>query len=378
MERKNTKQLHNKLLFTYTAVIVCVVLALMTYFYNSMKNRYLENNLEYMQMMHTEAQEYLEACSDQADYVHEGLYQSNMEIRDVIHYLTDSPEEYQEYRLDTYSENNLMDYNGIEDFAANAFEAYPDLKRLAFISYSKADLTSFSGSQNVYLSENVEDIRGRVQSGNLADEGEFSFLKEIRDPVSMQSMGAMILTFDTQQFERIKEYYDISELIVYNDSETLIYASSADWKVHEIESARQRENLEDLLKAYTMDTSLEKYHIVSWLGRSKAASVPQAVIWMIVGVAVLVFLVSELLVRYYLQRVSRRLNGILDGMTKVMGGDLTVRLETEKNGKNGDELDVIADHFNEMCVQLDTHIQKQYLAEIEQKNAEMAALQSYA
>lgn len=373
MERKNSKQLYNKLLLTYTAVIVCVVLALMTYFYNSMKNRYLENNLEYMQMMHAEAQEYLEECSDDADYLHEELYQSSMEMRDLIHYLTDSPENYQKYRLDTYSEYNLMDYNGVEDFSAKAFEAYPVLKRLAFISYSKADLTSFSGSQNVYLTENVDDIKERIQNGNLADLGEFSFLKEIRDPVSMQSMGAMILTFDAERFQKITEYYDISELMIYNDSGTLIFGSSPDREVYEIESARQTESLEGLLKAYTMDTSLEKYHVVSWLSKSKAAGVPVTVILMIIGVALLVFVISELLVHYYLQRVSSRLNGILDGMTQVMSGDLTVRLKAEKNG---DELDVIADHFNEMCVQLDTHIQKRYLAEIEQKNAEMAALQS--
>lgn len=37
---------------------------------------------------------------------------------------------------------------------------------------------------------------------------------------------------------------------------------------------------------------------------------------------------------------------------------------------------MIACHFNEMCEKLDLYIQKSYLAEIEQKNAEMAALQS--
>ena len=94
---------------------------------------------------------------------------------------------------------------------------------------------------------------------------------------------------------------------------------------------------------------------------------------MIAGVAVAVFLISEFLVNYYLKRVSARLNRILDGMTQVMGGDLTVRLAAEKNG---DELDVIACHFNEMCEKLDLHIQKSYLAEIDQKNAEMSALQS--
>ena len=53
-------------------------------------------------------------------------------------------------------------------------------------------------------------------------------------------------------------------------------------------------------------------------------------------------MISEFLVNYYLKRVSARLNRILDGMTQVMGGDLTVRLAAEKNG---DELDVICISF---------------------------------
>ena len=94
---------------------------------------------------------------------------------------------------------------------------------------------------------------------------------------------------------------------------------------------------------------------------------------MIFTVGAAVIAIGEIFVRYYLQRLSRRLNRILDGMEKVMEGNLDVRIPADKNG---DELDVISKCFNEMCVNLNEHIRKRYLAEIEQKNAEMSALQS--
>lgn len=133
------------------------------------------------------------------------------------------------------------------------------------------------------------------------------------------------------------------------------------------------EVLEDRLKAYVEQAQSGPYHVVSYLEKQRAAAVPMPVILMIFSVGIIVMVVGELLVRFYLQRLSGRLNRILDGMTKVMDGDLAVRIPVNKNG---DELDVISRYFNEMCVNLDEHIKKRYLAEIEQKNAEMAALQS--
>lgn len=373
MERKSSKQLYNKLLFIYTAVIFCVVLILMVYFWNSLRNRYLENNLDRMQRMQEEAEEYIKGCADAADYLHEELYKSDMELKDLLHYLTDTPEDYQRYRLDSYSRNYLMDYKGIEDFSATAFDAYPSLKRFALVSYSKGDLTSFDRNRNIYHKEDGEAAFERIKSGNMADPGEFSFLKEIRDSVTMQSMGAMILTFDADGFQRIHDYYEMPELVIYNESKTVIYDSCAACAIDEMELARQEGKLEENLRAHVLCTNLEKTYVIGYLKKSKAANIPLTPVLMIIGVALVIFMLSEFLVRYYLGRLSMRLNRILDGMTKVMSGDLTTRLAAEKNG---DELDVIARHFNEMCEKLDLHIQKSYLAEIEQKNAEMAALQS--
>lgn len=373
MEKKGSKQLYNKLLFNYTAVILCVVLALMLYFWNSMRNRYLESNMGYLQRMYEESVQYIVSCGEYADYLHEELYKSDMELRDLTHYLTDDSETYQRYRLDAYARNYQLDYNGIEDFSAMALDASPALKRLAFVSYSKGDLTSYDKSKRAYHTEDGGLLLKRIRSGDMAVAGEFSFLKEVRDPETMQSMGAMVPTFDAKGLRRIRDSYEGMELLVYNEEGTVVYDSCQDCDIERIRAAEREGSLESLLRAYVLGTTTEKYHVVGYLNKAQAADIPFLIKVMILGVTLAVFAVGEILVRCYLQRVSLRLNHILDGMTKVMGGDLTVRLET---AEKGDELDVIGQHFNEMCEKLDLHIQKSYLAEIEQKNAEMSALQS--
>lgn len=117
MEIKGSKQIYHKLFFIYTSILVCVISALVIYFFNSTRNRFLEQNLNYTEMMDESAGSYLEETSDIAEYIHEDLYKSTMELNDALHYITDEPAVYQKYRLDTYIRSNISEYKGIEKFS---------------------------------------------------------------------------------------------------------------------------------------------------------------------------------------------------------------------------------------------------------------------
>ena len=51
MEIKGSKQLYHKLFFIYTAILVCVISALVIFFINSTRKRFLEQSLRYTEMM---------------------------------------------------------------------------------------------------------------------------------------------------------------------------------------------------------------------------------------------------------------------------------------------------------------------------------------
>lgn len=371
IEIKGPKQLYKKMFFTYTVVIVSVVATLTGYYISSTRSRYVENNKEYLGKMQDEAVEYIEECEDIANYLHGELYKSDMERNDLIHYLQDEAEMYQRYRLDTYLEYRVGTYRGMEAYIEGAFEAFSSVKRVTLLSYSRMDILYFTGSQNVFHRNNGAIVLKRIRDNNLADRGEFSFLKEIRDPETMQSVGAMIVTFDAERIREIQEYYSKADMMVYNGSGTRIFLSEKDRNPQELEKKRESGGLEKELAAFVEDNEVENFRIIGYMDKKEAARIPEVRILMILGVAVFVLAVGEILVGLNLQRLSGRLNHILEGMPQVMEGDLSVRLNTDKNG---DELDVISHHFNEMCEKLDLHIKKSYLAEIEQKNAEMAAV----
>ena len=85
---------------------------------------------------------------------------------------------------------------------------------------------------------------------------------------------------------------------------------------------------------------------------------------MIAGVGLAVLAGGVLCVSIYIRSLTHRVDAILAGMDAVKTGDLTVRLTASQGG---DELDMIASDFNDMCDKLREHIRRQYLAEIEKK-----------
>ena len=373
MEVKSSKQLYNKLFYIYTLILLCVISALVIYFFNSTRNRVLEQSLSYTEMMSESAVMYLEDTSDTAEYIHEDLYKSSMELNDVLHYMTDDPAVYQKYRLDTYIENKLSGYKGIEKFFLDALQAYTSLDHITLYSYERDEITEYTRDGKSYRRAGDDEFKRRLEAVDLVGEDSFAYLKEIRNPATMQVKGCMILEFKSKRFETIRQYYSRAELIVYNDAGSPVYESSGRHKIADIMKADNKGALESMLNAYVEEAWKGQYHVIGYLEKDRAAAVPWSVAVMLLAVGIAVMILGEIFVKYHLQKLAGRLNCLLEGMTKVMDGNLDVRIPTDKNG---DELDVIAGYFNEMCVNLDEHIKKRYLAEIEQKDAEMAALQS--
>ncbi len=373
MNMKGSKQLYNKLLYIDTAILVCAISVLIIYFFTSTKNRFLEQNMDYTEMMSESASSYLEETSEIAEYIHENLYKSNMELNDVLHYITSEPSEYQKYRLDTYSENRYSEYKGIEGFFLNAYHAYNSLDHIIIYSYERDEMTEYTSDGKSYRKKGNTDFKKKLEKDDLIKEDSFSYMKEIRDPITMQVKGCMILGFKNKKFETIQQYYSYAELIVYNDAGTVVFDSANNHDISDIMEVTEKDKLEHLLEAYVTRIQNGQYHVIGYLEKKHAGKVPVPIVIMIFIMGIAVLVLGEIFVRYYLQKLARRLNRILEGMGQVMGGNLEVRIPADQNG---DELDVIAGCFNEMCIKLDEHIKRRYLAEIEQKDAEMAALQS--
>lgn len=370
---KSQNQLFGKLFYRYTAITVAIVLFLVSYFVYMTKMRIRDTNLDYMNRMSEEAVDFIDSCSEAVNNIHSDLYQTPGILLDLLEYFKSGEEEYQEYRLDTFMSSSSLEYEGFDDFAIRMMKTYREIVSIEFISYDKLQMIECFPNDSIDTKGDARQRLKEVEEGRLGENGILSFNKEVRDSVTLAGVGCMIVNFKTDRLKRIHAYDSMAELFVYNVLETPIFLSDTGLDTDAFFKAQQEGRVERLLNAYTVDKDSRGYTVYTYLNKQQAAYLPPTIFLAILAIGIGLIALAEFLIRSYLVRLTVRLNGIIEGMHQVTCGNLKVKLDAEQNG---DELDVIAEHFNEMCTELNRYIQKSYLAEIEQKNAELEALQN--
>lgn len=372
MESRNPRQLHRKLFYTYTIVVVVIAAGLMAYFITAIRSRTIGASMEEAARLQASAVEYIANADEIVTYLYGTLYQSQDVRRDLENAFLYSPELYQKKKLDSYSDSNSLEYESIYTYVEDAFSAYSAIKRVELVSYAKKDITYCYPEGVVYPSRKNEQRFTDILDNRAWEENEFYFRKEIRSIEAQKPIGCIVVIFDTAKLDSISKEAAVSALLVTDEAGNRIWGDDS-YDKDAFRLAEEQGELEKLTKSYVTRQNVKEYQIYVLLDKKQAGHISALALFAVFSIGAGLILVGELLINWYLRRLSHRLNLILEGMEQVMTGNLTARLAVNENG---DELDVISSHFNEMCQQLDQYIQKSYLAEIEQKNAQMQALQS--
>ncbi len=115
--------------------------------------------------------------------------------------------------------------------------------------------------------------------------------------------------------------------------------------------------------------------VMAYIPKDIASGLPGMLWFTLLSIGILLLVVGEVFVHFYLRKLTNRMDIILEAMKQASEGNLEERVPVPY-GKALDELDIIAKNFNQMCEDMNAYIQKSYLSELEQKNAELCALQS--
>ncbi len=365
MEKKRPKQLYFKMFYTYTAIILFIVTALVIYFISDARKRLLESNREGIERIHAQALGYVEEIRRAADYIHKDLYRSPSELSDLLEYFRLEPEAYQEYSLERYSSSSELVYKGIFRFLNETFEANQHLEKIEMISYETSQLTECYPEKNVYPGKDGKPRLHQIQNNDFCEPGKLVYLKEIRNPDTMKPAGCILFTFEAKNaLEEIQGTNPYAEMVVLFEEGNVIFAKP-DVENYEF-YIRQKQY-------FSCTESVGEYQVCTFMDERLAAQLPAARFFLILGIGAVASAIGILYISFYVKRLTGRVDLILEAMNQVTTGDFKVRLNI---WKKEDELDMIADNFNGMCEKLELYIEKSYLEEIERKNAQMQALQS--
>lgn len=369
----DSRQLFRRLQFVYTLVLVCAVGLLAAYSLSASKRQTQETDLEYMKMAGTGARDYILGCLSDTDYIHNILYNSYNDLEELQHYISDEVDAYMEFRLDRYSNSASVSYSGVEDFFSSIFASNSQILNIRLYSFGQEILTDYKADGTSHRERQTRQQADTAAGMAVRTDGSgesVCFRKNLLDPVTLEAIGWMEIGFSGQPLLEIEKFYDKARIAVYNEENEAVFWSHPEMMWNPASSAS---DIEKEAGVYALEEAAGNYRVLTVLKKKEAGRLSLFSFLTILLVSIVLIVAGEAGIYAYVSGIRRRLDQIVDGMEQVKKGDLNTRIGYREKG---DELDIIADSFNRMCRDLDLHIQKSYLAEIEQKNAEMAALQS--
>jgi two-component system sensor histidine kinase YesM len=212
----------------------------------------------------------------------------------------------------------------------------------------------------------------------------YSINYDIGDGVhpNSRNIGKLTIDYDiaatSRSYAKYLDDFHGSVLILTTDGE-VIYDSSAKYYGHKYPYFKK-------LKNTRFGRKLDVRSIISVndyedAGVVVAAMTPNTFVagntvqtrWTIYLLASACIITVLLLTFFTIITFSRRIGLVMEGLKKVRDGDLSARIPI--TGKR-DEISEIAASFNIMCDEINHYIQRVYVSEINQKTAELKALQA--
>ena len=372
------KKVYIKIFATNTIVILLLMVALnlffLSYVFNNAKEKRIYEN-------HNLVNDITAKIDNQffvTNVISDLLYSYKGNISDLLEFIRLDFSEYKENRLNNIFEDKNFDFGGTEDLVKRLFYTYDDIFNIATISKENSEVRVFNKNGQINFKEVINyDLMANKKI--VSDQGFITHIIKINDISDLTEKGLFCITYSLAELNNIvKEYDDDSNAYVFNNNGSLIFkhGESLDYKNLDTlinqdgSSKRVREVNGDL---YNLNYYNDDLTIIGKILKVDIYSGESTFYILLFLINIFVFIIAEGIVYLKAKRLNSRLDTIMFAMNKVQGGDLTSRIpETRDN----DEINYMSGIFNEMCEELESYINRVYLAEISEKDSEMKRLQS--
>lgn len=370
MRNRKSHFVYRKMFCFYSGLILAIVLVLEVNFVVAIRRQIRSSNLYFQQLLCKEAARELNSMSVSASNIQYHLYDSEDLFKDVAKYLNEDNETYISSRLDEYSHSDKQVYEDKERLKEYGFDLNKQIFQIGLISSKNQKATFyFRGSSAVRVMPWTKDFENRTgeETDMLVKPGSVTFKKEIRDVAENKVLGELWISFASGNIEEAYKEYGRGDFFIYQNKSSFLFSSKLE---PDYDLIMGNENPR---KLQTVRESAQGLTIISCIDKTKAGSMPLYLWTMVILAGSLLFCIGEILVNSYVKRFTSRLDVILDAMEQVKQGNLEVRIPKQNRR---DELDLIGENLNHMCEDLKTYIEKSYLAQIAQKDAQMEAMQN--
>lgn len=360
-------KLFNKMLLIYSAITIMSISLLVTIFLSGYINDSIQNQVDIHSEVIFNIEKHLYDQNRISDSVANGINTQSKVTDEITVLVNSSYEEYLNYKLDSF---NVSNYNSL------------DLKYLLDTMLSnRSDVLAIrvNNKDNEFVSEIVLNYDKWYDKKNYQpDKYMRSVRKTIKNINLANTIGSIDIYFDLSDLNNIIKNSNLKgNLSILDEHNEAIYDSSGIFSIGEKYEVKKtngiiRKKINDKKSIIDIkedaQTKFKYISIIPYNELEIYSTISEISILAIVCIAMAI-LVTYMIIDNYSEKLKLIMNGIED----IQNGNLDVRFDIDEEQN---ELDMIAIGINQICSNLKYYINKTYVAEVKQKEAEISALQS--
>ncbi|MGL4742531.1 MAG: sensor histidine kinase [Sarcina sp.] len=374
---KQRKNIYRNLFVVYTAVIVLLMGLLNLYFLKYSMDSAKDKKMYINQQLVGDVTAKIDNQFIATRMITDSIYTYRDNILDLLKFMNLDFTEYKRQKLDALSESKGISYYGTEVLVQRTFASYENIQNISVVSKQRNTISTFNKNSQIDFKK-IDDFDKLSETSVILSKNAITHIVKINDPSNLTTKGLMLITFKLDELNSLfKTYSNFNKVYVIGSDDTIIYNSTDNMNTKWLSKiAKDLKNKEAFFRVgsdyYNVNYLEDGITVIGQVSRSNFM-LPVTYYVALVLINLVVFGICEGIIYVKVKKLNSRMNNTINAMERVKQGDLSTRIE-ESNFN--DELAYIDKRFNEMCEELDLYIKKSYIAEINQKNAEMKHLQS--
>ncbi len=370
---------YKKLMLSYNVIIFSFIFVINLVLFRNIEQRDISYNQQINKRIVNNISEKFEDMEVFISNFITELYGNSNIIEDTIFFLNSDLNTYLQNKLDKFYESDDSYYKGIEYLVRNSFERSRLIESIELVSYKNKTSYLFNRENKIKEKKysDVEINQRFLQSSDNEDE-EILYIRNINNPLNLQTEGIVVFKFNKSEIYKIIQNYDeIFRILILKQNGLILYDSkkiSLEQETDFIDITKMLNTHQDNITIDELSNDIVILGIVQdipFVIKNK-----QFIVYIIL-INIIFFIASEIFIFKRLKKLNNRLNIILDtmGSINIDTNNKLNRISKEVQSEK-DEISIICENFNKMCDNLEEYIDKFYIAQINEKNAEMKNLQS--
>lgn len=402
-----TKVFRKHFLF-YSIIFTAAILSLCIFVTNHIKKNVRNNQLYLNEKMVDNISDYFKDIDNAAEHISNRIYKDPQKLKSFIDYFNNYGKNQPNLIASNFSIDNKNSNKEVDNFVESCFDTDEDIENIILYSYKNYKLYIYDSnleiiekslkgdkepSVNGFKNIKIYDDNEIIKEINKNDSEKFYYkLNHIYDKKGIRKYddlgkGVMIIKYKIDEINNIIDKYSrVKNNVLILNNENVIYDSSNKYTNKDYPYTNKLKNTDIPInldeKSYVYISNINyistKYNkqslrVIGILPEENVLENSKMAVTMIYIVTVILIFVAEIIIYNRIKKFSNRIEKINNAIKEIQSGNFNVHISLDSEN---DEFTMISDSLNDMCKKLNEYVNKVYLTEIKQKNAEILALQN--